>query len=139
MPEDKFIFLGKRIRSARKECQLTQQELADQSGLAVKTIQDIEKGRKNPTYETLCLLVDRLGISGNTIFPSKAPVDEEALQYFLGKFYACNKQNQKLLINSLNFLVEYKTILILIILRKPADQRALVCRTLFPYFTTHLI
>ena len=44
MPEDKFIFLGKRIRSARKECQLTQQELADQSGLAVKTIQDIEKG-----------------------------------------------------------------------------------------------
>ena len=46
MPEDKFIFLGKRIRSARKECQLTQQELADQSGLAVKTIQDIEKGRK---------------------------------------------------------------------------------------------
>ena len=106
MPEDKFIFLGKRIRSARKECQLTQQELADQSGLAVKTIQDIEKGRKNPTYETLCLLVDRLGISGNTIFPSKAPVDEEALQYFLGKFYACNKQNQKMLINSLNFLVE---------------------------------
>lgn len=106
MPEDKFIFLVKRIRSARKECQLTQQELADQSGLAVKTIQDIEKGRKNPTYETLCLLVDRLGISGNTIFPSKAPVDEEALQYFLGKFYACNKQNQKLLINSLNFLVE---------------------------------
>ena len=43
MPEDKFIFLGKRIRSARKECQLTQQELADQSGLAVKTIQDIEQ------------------------------------------------------------------------------------------------
>ena len=67
MPEDKFIFLGKRIRSARKECQLTQQELADQSGLAVKTIQDIEKGRKNPTYETLCLLIDRLGVSANTL------------------------------------------------------------------------
>ena len=48
MPEDKFIFLGKRIRSARKECQLTQQELADQSGLAVKTIQDIEKEEKIP-------------------------------------------------------------------------------------------
>ena len=46
MPEDKFTFLGNCIRSARKDCQLTQQELADQSGLAVKTIQDIEKGEK---------------------------------------------------------------------------------------------
>ena len=43
MPEDKFTFLGRRIRAARKECKLTQQALADQSGLAVKTIQDIEK------------------------------------------------------------------------------------------------
>ena len=56
MPEDKFIFLGKRIRSARKECRLTQQELADQSGLAVKTIHDIEKGRKNPTYGVILYL-----------------------------------------------------------------------------------
>ena len=69
MPEDKFTFLGRRIRAARKECKLTQQELADQSGLAVKTIQDIEKGRKNPTYETLCMLIDRLGVSPNTLFP----------------------------------------------------------------------
>lgn len=106
MPEDKFIFLGKRIRSARKECQLTQQELADQSGLAVKTIQDIEKGRKNPTYETLCLLIDRLGVSANTLFPSKSTIDAETLQHLLGKLQACNKPNQKMVLNSLNFLVE---------------------------------
>lgn len=106
MPEDKFTFLGNCIRSARKGCQLTQQELADQSGLAVKTIQDIEKGRKNPTYETLCLLVERLGISGNSLFLSNSAVDDEALQYFLGKLQSCNKQNQKVIINSLNFLVE---------------------------------
>lgn len=96
MPEDKFTFLGNCIRSARKDCQLTQQELADQSGLAVKTIQDIEKGRKNPTYETLCLLIERLGISGNSLFPSNSAVDDEALQYFLGKLQSCNKQNQKM-------------------------------------------
>lgn len=106
MPEDKFAFLGKRIRSARKDCKLTQQELADQSGLAVKTIQDIEKGRKNPTYETLCLLVERLGISGSSLFPSKTVVDSKDLQYFLGKFQSCNERSQKMLINSLNFLVE---------------------------------
>ena len=46
MPEDKFIFLGKRIRSARKECQLTQQELADQSGLAAKNHSGYRKRKK---------------------------------------------------------------------------------------------
>lgn len=46
MPESKLIYLGNRIRNARKDCGLTQQELADQTGLAVKTIQDIEKAEK---------------------------------------------------------------------------------------------
>lgn len=48
MPELDLVLLGDRIREARKACGLTQQELADQTGLAVKTVQDIEKGRKNP-------------------------------------------------------------------------------------------
>lgn len=65
MPEDKLKFLGDRIRSARKDCGLTQQALADQADLAVKTIQDVERGRKNTTYETLCQLIERLGISPN--------------------------------------------------------------------------
>ena len=52
MPKDNLLFLGSRIRFMRKKCGLTQQALADQCGLAVKTIQDIEKGRKNPSYET---------------------------------------------------------------------------------------
>ena len=45
MPELNLVLLGKRIRDARKECGLTQKELADQTGLAAKTIQDIENGR----------------------------------------------------------------------------------------------
>ena len=36
MPEDKLKFLGDRIRSARKDCGLTQQALADQADLAVE-------------------------------------------------------------------------------------------------------
>lgn len=47
MPELDLVLLGDCIREARKACGLTQQELADQTGLAVKTVQDIEKGRKN--------------------------------------------------------------------------------------------
>ena len=47
MPELDLALLGIRIRNIRMECGLTQQELADQTGLSVKTIQDVEKGRKN--------------------------------------------------------------------------------------------
>ena len=38
MPKDKLMYLGNRIRSERKNCGLTQQELADQCGLAIKTV-----------------------------------------------------------------------------------------------------
>lgn len=73
MPEDKLKFLGDRIRSARKDCGLTQQALADQADLAVKTIQDVERGRKNTTYETLCQLIERLGISPNHCSHRRCP------------------------------------------------------------------
>lgn len=106
MPEDKLMYLGSRIRSARKDCGLTQQELAEQSGLAVKTVQDVEKGRKNVTYETLCQLIERLGIAPNSIFPSKMPAEDESIQRFIGKFQSCNPENQQILLNTLDFLAE---------------------------------
>lgn len=106
MPIEKLIYLGNRIRAARKDCNLTQQELADQCGLAVKTIQDIEKGRKNATYETLALLIERLGIPANTLFQPKTSIDNEELQKFWGKFQSCSPHNQKILLNTLDFLAE---------------------------------
>lgn len=106
MPEDKLKFLGDRIRSARKDCGLTQQALADQADLAVKTIQDVERGRKNTTYETLCQLIERLGISPNSLFPSQMSPEDEAIQRFIGKFRACDPENQEILLSTLDFLAE---------------------------------
>ena len=106
MPEDKLKFLGDRIRSARKDCGLTQQALADQADLAVKTIQDVERGRKNTTYETLYQLIERLGISPNSLFPSQMSPEDEAIQHFIGKFRACNPENQEILLSTLDFLAE---------------------------------
>lgn len=106
MPEDKLTYLGAHIRAARKRCGLTQQELADQAGLSVKTVQDIEKGRKNATYETLAQLIDRLGIPANVLFPSTISVPEEELQYLISKLQTCTPDNQRLLLNTLDFLTE---------------------------------
>lgn len=106
MPNLDLAVLGNRIRDARKECGLTQQELANQTGLAVKTIQDIEKGRKNPTYETLACLLARLGMSPNTIFLSKKPVPAEEVEHLFANFQLCDIKTHKILIKTLRFLAE---------------------------------
>lgn len=45
--------IGENIRSLRKSKNMTQKELALKSNLATSTICDIEKGRSNPSLESL--------------------------------------------------------------------------------------
>lgn len=104
MPKDNLMYLGSRIRTLRKERGLTQQALADQCGLAVKTIQDIEKGRKNPSYETLFLLIEWLGISPNSLFPAQYPLENELTEHVIGQLRLCNEENQKFLLHTIDFL-----------------------------------
>lgn len=98
--------LGNNIRNARKECGLTQKELADQTGLSVKTIQDIEGGHKNPTYETLVRLIYRLGVSADTVFFSNNYTHAKDIQQFLEIFQLCDQRGQKVLLKTMHFLAE---------------------------------
>ena len=84
MPETKLRFLGSQIRAARKRNHLTQQKLADKTGLAIKTVQETEKGKKNAIYDTLSRLIECLGISADTLFPTKTPISDEKLRH--GRF-----------------------------------------------------
>ena len=106
MPELDLVFLGNRVREARKECGLTQKELADQTGLAVKTVQDIEKGRKNPTYETLTRLMGRLGMPPDIVFHSRVTTPTEEMKYFLENFQLCDPKGQEILLKTLHFLAK---------------------------------
>ena len=94
MPGLDLNHLGNLIFSARKRCGLTQKELAKQTGLSVKTIQDTEKGRKRPSYETLARLTERLGISPDTLFQFKASISADEMQPFLESFHSCDPKNQ---------------------------------------------
>lgn len=55
--------LGQKIRLRRKERGLTQEELADLSGVSFRAIQKIEDGTSVPKVDTLTLLCQALGIS----------------------------------------------------------------------------
>lgn len=106
MPMDNRTYLGIRIHDARKACNLTQQELSDETGVSIKMIQCIESGKVNPSFEILFPIVNRLGLTTSNLFSVEPDEHEEEINRFLGKFRACSRANQMVLLNTLDFLAE---------------------------------
>lgn len=63
MPIDDLTALGDALRAARKEKNLTQEQLADESHVSTKQIADIEKARRNPSYLILKALAKVVHLS----------------------------------------------------------------------------
>lgn len=72
--------------------------------MAIKTIQLIENGQMNPSYEILFPIIKRLGISANTLFDPEISETDEKIQRFIGKFQACSPANREVLLNTLDYL-----------------------------------
>ena len=106
MPMDIRTYLGGQVQQARKACKLTQQELSDQTGVSIKMIQGIEGGSVNPSYGILFPIVNRLGLTTSNLFNVEPDEHEEEINRFLGKFRACSRANQMVLLNTLDFLAE---------------------------------
>ena len=77
MPVDELTALGQKMRQARKNAGLTQQELSDQSHVSVKQIANIEKGKMNPSYLILWALARVLHISLDTLINPDISLDDE--------------------------------------------------------------
>lgn len=54
--------IAKTIRTRREHLKLRQEDLAEMSGVATKTIHSVEAGTSNPSIETLVKLADILGL-----------------------------------------------------------------------------
>ena len=67
MPIDDLTALGQKMREARKNKELTQQELSDLSHVSVKQIANIEQGKTNSSYLILRALAKVLHISLDTL------------------------------------------------------------------------
>lgn len=106
MLEDRLVYLDTRIHHARKACKLTQPELSDETGVSIKMIQCMENENVNPSYESLFPIVNRLGLTTSDLFSVEPDQYKEEINRFLGKFRACNRSNQLLLLATLDFLAE---------------------------------
>ncbi|PHR42492.1 MAG: transcriptional regulator [Fluviicola sp.] len=57
-----FESIIKQLKDRREELQVTQETLADISGVGLRTLKQFESGKGNPTLETLTKLTDALGM-----------------------------------------------------------------------------
>ncbi len=99
-----LAILGSIIRDARLDKQLTQMILSEETGLALKSIQNIEKGLVNPSYGTLYPLVNRLGIPGNILFDQNISEQEELQQQIIITFNSCSPDQQNSILSYMKFL-----------------------------------
>jgi uncharacterized Tic20 family protein/DNA-binding XRE family transcriptional regulator len=67
--------LGNKIQELRKEKGMTQEDLAEKTGLSVRTIQRIESGEVDPRTYTLHQIADALGIDITEL--TKDPGEED--------------------------------------------------------------
>lgn len=57
-----FKNLIETIKERREMLQVTQEMLADLSGVGLRTLKQFERGKGNPTLQTLSKLADALGL-----------------------------------------------------------------------------
>jgi transcriptional regulator with XRE-family HTH domain len=62
------FFLGKAVLFLRETKGMNQRELAESSGIDATEISRLEKGKSNPTHETLQRLAKGLGVPCSQIF-----------------------------------------------------------------------
>lgn len=98
MPNNDLPVLGERLKKARKDCGLTQEQLAERSGLSTRHIAKIEKGDVNPSFEVLSTLVKMLGVSFDSIFDPASEQVEAELQEIAGLYRACPELGRQLVL-----------------------------------------
>ena len=109
MPDENLIKLGNHVKQIRKERKMSQQKLSDISGLAVRTISKIERGKMNPSYEVLSALVSVLGISFDSLFTFTNDQTSAEIQEIERRYSACPEQGRRLILASVRALADELT------------------------------
>lgn len=105
VPSKRLKYLGDRIRTARNDLHLTQQAIADQTGVGLRHYQNIEKGLINPSYEILFTIIQRLALSADVLFYPEISHQDEEMRDLSCKFAACTKEERQFLLSTVDHMV----------------------------------
>ena len=105
MPNETLIRLGERARQIRKERNMSQQKVADKSGLALRTVSRIERGLMNPSFEVLSNLASALETSTKNLLTFPGEEDNSDVQELVDIYRTCPKQHQRLILTTVRAMV----------------------------------
>ena len=109
MPIDDLTALGQKMREARKNKELTQQELSDLSHVSVKQIANIEKGKMNPSYLILRALAKVLHISLDTLINPDVSLEDEGVNQMKMLYSSCPPEMRDTLLHHTQETVPHNT------------------------------
>jgi transcriptional regulator with XRE-family HTH domain len=102
--------IGQRIKNYRKEQGLTQEELAEKSGLHSTYIGKVERNEKGITIETLIKITDALGITVEELFrylqPNKQNQDEDIMYQIVNKLQSKSVEQQKKILSLIDVVLD---------------------------------
>lgn len=90
------IKIGKKLQTIRKSNGFTQEQLAEQIGVSVRYVSDVEQDRAKPSYEVLIKICNIFNISLNQVFSEYLTVTEnKSLAYPLAGYEKLAEADKK--------------------------------------------
>lgn len=90
------MLLGDLVKDKRQRLKLSQNSLAEKSHVSLRTVADIESYNGNPRFETLCLLVQYLNISLDSIILTDKFSSDPLLQQIMMELSDCTTEEKEL-------------------------------------------
>lgn len=78
--DELYVALGKLVQTARKQANLTQDDLARRVGLTRTSITNIERGRQKIQIHTLYALAEALGVGPDALLPQPRAEPAEEIE-----------------------------------------------------------
>lgn len=102
--------IGIRIKAAREAKKLTQEELAELTGLTNNYISNIERNRSKPSIETLIKICNSLEITPDYILLDSVYASKEYIMDEIAvKLRKCTKNNLQLVSGIITLILEEQT------------------------------
>ena len=96
MRKPSTIKIGKKLHTIRKSNGYTQEQLAEQIGVSVRYVSDVEQDRAKPSYEVLIKICNIFKISLNQVFSEYLTVTENrSLAYPLAGYEKLAEADKK--------------------------------------------
>ena len=98
--------IGKRVKQCRERLGISQEELAEKTGLTANYISTVERGMSFPRCEKLITLLNGLEVSADAIF---CDVLEHSTSYKSSELASLSPQAQKRILQMVELMIQQET------------------------------